>query len=159
MEFPAKVDLWFLAVFYGGGAAMLLTAPLVWKKTRGTRLKRGALGASLQAVIGVLFVAVAWQASAVRYVLSADGYLDAHGGWPLSGRIASIASITRVEPSRDGRASHAASLDRLRIDYGRSRVVFIAVHDKPGFLDALAARDPDLLRTETGIRRNVEPSP
>lgn len=138
---------------------MLVAAPLVWRAKQGSRLKHGPFAASVQATVGLLFVAVAWQASSVRYVLSADGYLDAHGGWPLSGRITPIGSITRVEPSRDSRASHAASLDRLRIDYGRSRVVFIAVQDKPGFLEALVARDPALQHTETGLHRVGEASP
>lgn len=152
-EFPAKVDLWFSAVFYGGGLAMILTVPWILQKTGGWALKRGRLGASIQAVVGILFIAVAWQASSVTYVLTDDGFLTARGGWPMSGRLMSIEEIWAVEPSRDSRGSHAASLDRLRIDYGEYRVVFIAVHDQPAFLDALVARHPGLSRTETGVKR------
>ncbi len=153
MVFPAKVDLWFSLVFYGAGLAMLFGAPFAWKRTTGSVLKRGPLGAILLGFLGVLFVAVPSHVSSVRYVLTGDGYLDAQGGWPFAGRITSIAAIRSVEPSRDPRSSHAASFDRLRIDYGPDGRIFIAVHDKPAFFDALVRRDPGLIRTETGVRR------
>ncbi len=146
MEFAAKVDLWFLLLFYGLGGLMVFAAPWV------RRQPRGATGSALLLVIGVLFVAVGWRASAVRYVITEGGYLDATG-WPMGGRITHASEIHRVEPSRDPRASHAASLDRLRIDHGRGGLIFIAVRDPSGFLDALAAQDPALERTASGIRR------
>ena len=152
MIFPAKVDLWFLALFYGLGVLMIVAAPWVRKKPRGTA------GGLLLLAIGVLFVGVGWRASSVRYVLTHDGYLDATG-WPLGGRITHVSAIARIEPSRDPRASHAASLDRLRIDYGRGGLIFIAVRDKRAFLEAVAALDPALVQTGTGLRRNAGGEP
>ena len=146
MTFEAKVDLWFLAVFYGAGVAMLASALFFGRKLR------RRIDAPILFVIGALFVGVGWRTSAVQYVLTTDGFLDSTG-WPFDGRITPIRSIRSVEPSRDGRASHAASFDRLRIDYGRHGVIFIAVHDKARFLDALAAQDTGLERTATGVRR------
>ena len=146
MTFEAKVDLWFLAVFYGAGIAMLACALLFRRKLR------RRIDAPILFVIGALFVSVGWRTSAVQYVLTDDGFLDSTG-WPFDGRITDIRGIRSVEPSRDGRPSHAASFDRLRIDYGRHGVIFIAVHERARFLDALAARDAGLERTRTGVRR------
>lgn len=161
MIFEAKVDLWFLALFYGFGFGMLIAAPLIRKRPR------GLAAAVVLAVVGILFVGVGWRASIVEYVITDDGYLDATG-WPMNGRIAHVSEIRRVEPSHDARASHAASLDRLRIDYDRragtkdagesrsSGLIFIAVEEEVEFLDALASMDPQLVRTETGIFRRSD---
>ena len=144
--FPAKVDLWFLGLFYGFGVLMIGIVPFIWRQPR------GRVAGSLLVFFGILFVGIAWRVSEVNYVITEDGYLDATG-WPLDGRITSLSAITRIEPSNDARASHAASLDRLRIDHGRGGLIFIAVHDKADFLDTLAAKEPGLVRTETGLRR------
>lgn len=146
MVFSAKVDLWFLALFYGLGVLMILAAPMIRHKPR------GGASAALLFAIGVLFVGIGWCTSSVSYVITEDGHLDATG-WPLDGRITHASAIHRVEESRDLRASHAASIDRLRIDYGRGGLILIAVRDKVAFLDALAAQDAGLIRTPTGIRR------
>lgn len=146
MVFPAKVDLWFLALFYGLGVLMILAAPMVRHKPR------GGASAALLFVIGALFVGIGWCTSSVIYVITDDGHLDAKG-WPLGGRITHASAIHRVEESHDLRASHAASIDRLRIDHGHGGLIFIAVRDKAAFLDALAEQDAGLIRTPTGIRR------
>jgi hypothetical protein len=159
MSFAAKVDLWFLALFYGFGIAMLIGAPFR------RRRRHGLWGGVLLTAIGLLFIGVGWRASAVTYLITADGFLDATG-WPLDGRIAHVSEIQSVEPSHDARASHAASLDRLRIDYLRSGkvqgeaakagLIFIAVEEESAFLDALADKDANLIRTSTGLRRLPE---
>ena len=146
VEFAAKVDLWFLLLFYGLGGLMVLGAPALRHRPR------GIAGSLVLIAVGWLFIGVAWRASSVRYVITEDGYLEATG-WPFDGRITALGAIHRVEPSRDPRASHAASLDRLRIDYGEGGLIFIAVRDETGFLDALARGDSNLERTARGIRR------
>ncbi len=146
MEFPAKVDWWFQLLFYGLGILMLLGAPLL------IRVK-GALGTIILAVVGVLFVAIGWQTNSVTYVITEDAHLVAKGGYPLNGYIADLRTVQRIEPSDDPRSSHAASLDRLRIDYGCGGLIFIAVHDKPAFLDAVVKAEPTLKRTATGVIR------
>ena len=146
MVFPAKVDFWFLALFYGCGIAMLLAGPFL------ARVPRGRITAALLVVIGLLFVGVGWRTSTVEYVITEDGHLDATG-WPFDGRITRLDAVHRIEPSNDPRASHAASLDRLRIDHGEGGVIFIAVHDQAAFLDAAVAADPGLERTPEGARR------
>ncbi len=159
MIFEAKVDLWFLVLFYGLGIGMIVAAPLIRNRPR------GLAAAGLLVVLGILFVGVGWRASVVEYVITDDGYLDATG-WPLNGRIAHASEILAVEPSNDPSSSHAASLDRLRIDYeltsprrvGKRHatlgLIFIAVEEELEFLDALASKDPHLVRTATGIRRS-----
>ena len=148
MEFAAKVDTWFLALFGGLGLLMLLGAPLFHRKIG------KAPAAVLLAVIGVLFIGVAWRASAVSFLLTPDGHLDVLG-WPHAGRIAPVGEIHSVVFSNDPRASLAASLDRLRIDYGEHGLIFIAVEDEDGFLAALSAMDPGLVRTQDGLRRGT----
>ena len=150
MIFPAKVDLWFLALFYGLGALMILCAPFIRKQAR------SGVTAIVLLVCGLLFLGVGWRASAVEYVLTQDGHLDATG-WPFDGRITSLDAIRRIEPSNDPRASHAASLDRLRIDHGNGQTIFIAVHDKAAFLDAVAERSAVLRRTARGVERTDRP--
>lgn len=144
MVFDAKVDWWFLALFYGLGAWMLIVAPWIRRRSRGAAL--------LLAVCGLLFVAVAWSVDRVTFEITPGGHLDAHG-WPWNGRITRLDAIRRIEPSHDPRASHAASLDRLRIDYGDDGLIFIAVIDRDGFLDAVAQASPVLERTGSGVRR------
>ena len=156
MIFAAKVDLWFLALFYGLGIAMVIAAPLLGK----TPHRPGQ--AVLLMAIGLLFIGVGWRASVVEYQISAEGFLDATG-WPLNGRITHVSEIQSVEPSNDLRASHAASLDRLRVDYlirgneegetARAAPILIAVEEEEAFLDALAEKDAGLVRTATGLRR------
>jgi len=145
--FPAKVDLWFYALFYGGGALMLGLAHYLWKRTR------GRLGAITVAACGLLFLMVAWRVGAMTLELTDDGFLDVRG-WPFAGRITHVGKIQRVEPSRDPRSSLAASLDRLRIDYGQAGVVFIAVPNQAVFLDALSRHDSGLVRRGRGLRRD-----
>jgi len=161
MSFAAKVDLWFLALFYGLGMMMVVAAPLIWKR------RHGPGQAVLLMAIGLLFIGVGWRASVVEYLITPEGFLDATG-WPLNGRIAHVSEIQSVEPSNDPRASHAASLDRLRVDYLRggslsggneegevalAGLIFIAVEEEETFLDALAEKDAGLIRTATGLRR------
>ena len=58
--FPAKVDLWFYALFYGGGALMLGLALYLWKRAR------GRLGAITVSACGLLFLMVAGRADDPR---------------------------------------------------------------------------------------------
>jgi Bacterial PH domain len=146
MSFAAKVDLWFLALFYGFGVFMLVGSPLIRKK------RRGAAASGLLFVLGLLFIAIGWRATAVRYLITEDGYLDA-AGWPLNGRIAHVSEIRSIASSHDPRASHAASLDRLRIDYGERGVIFVAVEDEAGFLEALSMKDANLTPSPSGLIR------
>jgi len=156
MSFAAKVDSWFLVLFYGFGIAMVIGAHLLRKR------RHGPWQVVLLTAIGLLFIGVGWRASSVNYLITADGFLDATG-WPLNGRIAHVSEIQSVEPSNDPRASHAASLDRLRIDYlgresedggaARTGLLFIAVEEEAAFLDALAEKDAELIRTSAGLRR------
>jgi len=152
MEFAAKVDLWFLALFYGSGVLMIGLAPFV--------RARGAWAAALLAACGVLFVFVGWSVDRMVIVVTPDGHLDARG-WPWGGRITHVDRIRSIEPSNDPRASLAASLDRLRVEYGGPNprdggLIFIAVHDEQGFLDTVAAASGRLERTRTGVARVAE---
>ncbi len=58
-----------------------------------------------------------------------------------------LASLDRVEPSRNPVSAPAWSLDRLRVDYrknGRSAFVLISPQNKFAFMEELASTDADL---------------
>lgn len=144
MEFAAKVDLWFLLLFYGSGLLMIGMALFLPMPQRFARI--------LLVPLGIVFMGVAYTADRMVIVITPDGYLDSRG-WPYTGRITPIDQIRRVEPSNDPRSSLAASLDRLRVDYGHGGLIFIAVEDESGFLDALAKASDQLQRTPDGVQR------
>ena len=146
MSFQSKVDLWFLAAFTVSGVGMLLGSLVAF------RHPRGRLGGAALAAGGLIFLATIWRISAVQYAITEDGHLDSLG-WPFDGRVTSLSQIHRIAESRDPRGSRAASLDRLRIDYGDGGLTFIAVEDEAAFLDAIASREPALQRTPTGLQR------
>ncbi|HLT37322.1 MAG TPA: PH domain-containing protein, partial [Enhygromyxa sp.] len=56
------------------------------------------------------------------------------------------AEIRRVVPTRSMLSSPALSMDRLHVDAGSSLGPLISPRDKSGFLDALAAKAPQLVR-------------
>lgn len=142
VEFAAKVDGWFLAIFFGSGVGMLLMGAVMRSKGR---LGRGILG-----VLGVLFVGIGFYVQSERYVLAASGELWAHN-WLGAAFLGHVDQIRAITPSNDSRASRAASLDRLRIDWRNGNVVFIAVEDEDGFLDAVAEASPELERTGDSV--------
>ena len=74
------------------------------------------------------------------------------GAWG-GGTVVRLDDIQSIVPSNDPRGSEAASLDRLRID-GGGRVVFIAVHDKERFLDAVAEASDALQRDGMTVVRS-----
>lgn len=144
VEFAAKVDLWFLAVFYGAGLLMLASAAL--------RKNQPAFVRFILVPLGLMFCAVAFLANNEVYVVTSAGDLIARGSWQ-DGRLGHADQIRQVTRSSNPRASRAASLDRLEIQWQGGGVVYIAVHDRNGFLDALAAASPGLVRHGDALLR------
>ena len=62
----------------------------------------------------------------------------------LCSRLIPYESMISAAPSNDARSSMALSLDRVRIEYGDSRVVFLSPVEKAAFLADLAQRAPQI---------------
>ena len=94
------------------------------------------LVAVLVAVVGVGLPL--WLLFSTRYTLEATYLLAQSGPFKWVVPLADIKSIT---PSNNPLSSPALSLDRLRIDYGKGRMLLISPRDKEQFLqDVEAAR-------------------
>jgi len=79
-----------------------------------------------------------WLLFSTRYTLEATYLLAQSGPFKWVVPLADIKSIT---PSNNPLSSPALSLDRLRIDYGKGRMLLISPRDKEQFLqDVEAAR-------------------
>jgi hypothetical protein len=145
VDFPSKVDGWFLALFWGTALVMALGAPVIWaKRSKGAGALLGALA--------VFFVGVGFDARTLTYRVTPDGVVTVHGGL-LSGRpLFRIDEIISIAPSHDARSAPASSLDRLMVTHSRG-VVLISPRDKASFLDAIAAQRPALVRSELSLRR------
>jgi hypothetical protein len=131
MIFRSKVDAWLAAVLVISALACVVAAAAV--------AFTGGVGAWL---IAALIVALGsalplWLLSSTRYALTATE-LDVRSG-PFRWRVP-IGEIRKVAPTRDILSSPALSLDRLRIDYGRSRWIMVSPLDKEGFVRELEAR-------------------
>ncbi|OAT82530.1 hypothetical protein A6P54_08245 [Bacillus sp. MKU004] len=101
---------------------------------------------------GSLFVTVPimaliiWLIAATYYEISGEELKIAAG--PIRYTI-HIHTIRSIEASKNPISSPALSLDRLRIDYNQSNVVYISPKDKKEFTD-------ELLKINPNIRVNLE---
>ncbi|MBU3823866.1 MAG: PH domain-containing protein [Candidatus Oceanisphaera merdipullorum] len=77
-----------------------------------------------------------WLLVGTRYTLDSKLLLVQSG--PFKWRIP-VVEITNITPTKDPLSSPALSLDRLRIDYGRSNMLMISPRDKERFLKDLEA--------------------
>jgi hypothetical protein len=125
--YRSKVDIWLFAAL----AALYSAAQTMAAGTTGS-----ILVAVLVAVVGVGLPL--WLLFSTRYTLEATYLLAQSGPFKWVVPLADIKSIT---PSNNPLSSPALSLDRLRIDYGKGRMLLISPRDKEQFLqDVEAAR-------------------
>jgi hypothetical protein len=136
MVYQSKVDLWLIGLI---GAAMLVPAgtqiPVL---ARGGAPAWGAFAAS--AFVTAAFFALAYP---VWYRITASHLVIRCGVFT---RVVPLERISRVTPSRAVWSSPALSLDRLRIQFGRSDSVLISPEQPERFLAELAAKAPHLVR-------------
>lgn len=135
-RFPSKVDAWLAAIL----VLLLVTAfavPILLFATGEPQAWVGLVGT---AVILAILGGLAWP---VCYELEDEALLIRFG--LVRSRIR-YAAIRRVVPSRSILSSPALSMDRLHVDAGSSLGPLISPRDKAGFLDALGARAPQLVR-------------
>lgn len=130
--YRSKIDAWLLAVLALAMAVSLVVtfmtfsagSPVAW------------LVAAVTVGIGVGLPL--WLLLSTRYTLEPRRLVVQSG--PFKWHIA-VADITSITPSSNPLSSPALSLDRLRIDYGRSRSLMISPRNKDQFVrDIEAAR-------------------
>lgn len=130
--YRSKIDAWLLAVLALAMAVSLVVtfmtfsagSPVAW------------LVAAVTSGIGVGLPL--WLLLSTRYTLEPRRLVVQSG--PFKWHIA-VADITSITPSSNPLSSPALSLDRLRIDYGRSSSLMISPRNKDQFVrDIEAAR-------------------
>lgn len=134
--YRSKIDPWLAATLVATIAACAFA---------GTQVQASAMpGATWIALLLWLVGAVLplWVLVGTYYTLSVDTL------WVRSGPfrwVISVTQITAVTPSGRPSSGPALSLDRLRIDYGRGRSVWVSPRDKTGFVQELEIlrRQPD----------------
>jgi len=127
--YKSIVDTWFKVM-----VAMFLGVPIVLGFFTGPEIWPVLL-------ISAFWMAfVVWLYAATKYEITGDA-LIIHAG--LYKRDIPVRSITSVKDSRSAMASPAFSLDRLEIQYGAGKVIFISPKDKAGFLADLDLHEFD----------------
>lgn len=135
-RFPSKVDAWLAAIL----VALVLIAvvvPLILYAVDNPDAWSGLISTAL------IFAIVGGLVFPLYYELESEALLIRSG--LLRSRIR-YADIQRVVPSRSWLSSPALSLDRLHVDAGNPLGPLISPKDKDAFLDALAAKTPQLVR-------------
>lgn len=128
--YSSRIDVWLVVMLLGSAGFVIAVV--------GAALLRGEFPVLL--AVPTLAIGVAlpiWTLLGTRYVL-ADDFLRIRCG-PFRWRIA-LAEITAMTRTRSPLASPALSLQRLRIDYGRSGKVMISPMDCAAFVRALEMR-------------------
>ena len=140
--FPSKRDAWLVVTLWLGAVAMLVGAVAVLVAPGA-----GAIGAAVAAFFVANAGFMLWVLYGTRYEFGTAELVARCG--PFRWRIP-LGGIRSVTPSNNPLSSPATSLDRLSVRYasarGRSRRILLSPEDKPGFLEALAMRCPQLER-------------
>jgi membrane protein YdbS with pleckstrin-like domain len=135
MIYQSKVDWWIaLILVFLPCSLFLISIWLIFSgETLGGMINLSALGVVILVYVFGLFP--------LRYETTSD-VLVVRSGWGK--RRVPYVEIRNVRPSRSPLSSPALSLDRLRIDYGKTFPIYISPDDKRAFLRDLAARCPHL---------------
>lgn len=134
VTFPSKIDWWLGAVLLlCAGASAVAAVSVAAAEPPLVALAMSPLLLLLGCVLPV------WLLLATRYTFGATD-LEVRSG-PFVWRIP-LREIHAVTATRNPLSSPALSLDRLRIDFGRSRSIMVSPADKEGFLSELRGRAP-----------------
>lgn len=131
VRFASRIDAWLLFVLLVAVAASL------W--ALGTALLRGsgAQALLLLLLVGLPGVVLPLWLLATSYELTREQLVVRSG--PFRWRVP-LAEVRAVVPSRSWLSAPALSLDRLRIDHGRSGSLLVSPKDRDRFIAELEAR-------------------
>jgi hypothetical protein len=133
VTFRSKVDWWLGAILLISAAASAIAVVI-------TAIANSPLVALAVSPLLLLSVGLpVWLLLATRYTFNGAD-LDVRCG-PFSWRVP-LREVRAVTATRDPLSSPALSLDRLRIDFGRTNSIMISPEDKEGFLRELRKRVP-----------------
>ncbi len=135
LRFASKVDGWLLLVVLAAVAACAVA--MLALATRGPAWT--AVGWLVIALPGI--VLPLWVLCDTRYELTDDALRVRSG--PFRWRVG-LRDVRAVVPSRSLLSSPALSLDRLRIDHGRTASLLVSPKDRERFLEELICRCPAL---------------
>lgn len=93
-------------------------------------------------------VFIAYLFADTSYSLTEDNKLTIKCGF-LVNKVIAVASIKRLEPTRDPAASPALSLDRLRVIVDKKDSILISPKDKGGFIRDLKTVNPAIVVDDT----------
>jgi hypothetical protein len=143
MRFRSKIDAWLIVL-------MVLTTTLALTLC----LLPVANGAPRVALIPILVMtlvsALFVSLLAATHYTFVEASLQIRSG-PFKWSIP-LDQIRAIVPSRSLLSSPALSIDRLRIDFGQSRSIYISPADKEGFLREMRMRRPSLSPEHTRAR-------
>lgn len=128
----SKVDGWLRSLFRCSQAVTLVACTAI--------LFAACRARDLAAMILVFLLGAAlpwWVLRSTDYTIASDALTVRFG--PFRWKIA-LADIQRVEPTTSPLSGPALSLDRLRIEYGKGRVMLVSPEDTERFLADLRAR-------------------
>ena len=150
MEFRSKVDAWI---------ALLLVASAGVSVAAAARAAADASGAGLIGLAMLLLGAglPLWVLASTRYTVDGKSLRIRSG--PFRWQIP-LADIRTVSPTRSLLSAPALSLDRLRIDHGRARVLMVSPTNEAAFLHAIGQADesaPASKRSEAEPQATREP--
>lgn len=142
--FPTKMDAWLLAILILLPAGVAVATAYAFVVGQGALVSLASLGMVVVLYAGLIFP--------MRYGIGEGQLLIRHG---LVTQRCRLAEIRSVKPTRSPLSSPALSLDRLEVRKGDGffDAVMISPADKAGFLAALMAADPGLVRDGDGLKR------
>jgi hypothetical protein len=128
MYFPSKRDLWLGLLIWG--LVLLAAVPALLKPGKGQFIIMIAV---------ILFVGWIWFGTGYEIL---DDELRIRCG-PFRQRIP-LQQIKEIKKTRSPLSAPACSLDRLEINYGKSKRVMTSPADKEGFIKLLVGKSPQI---------------
>ncbi len=139
MFFKSAVDPWVYALALGFPVALILGAISLLANAHSTVVVLSGAIALLGAIAPPLFVFF-------TYYRIDSALLRIQAG-PFAWRIP-LDQIRSITPSRSLVFSPALSINRLKIDYGQQRSIWVSPKDKTGFIQALGYQPAEILNSQ-----------
>jgi hypothetical protein len=131
MRFRSKIDAWMVLIMLFAAVAVAVVCAAQIKL-------RGLAAVPMSMVVFIALIGPCVWVLASTYYWFDDAHLRVSCG-PLRWRIP-LDQIHHIEAARNFASSAALSADRLRIYYGRGKVIFVSPRNKGAFLAELDAR-------------------
>jgi hypothetical protein len=146
LTFPSKRDTWLVLLSWVGSGIEVAVGILLFLSEAHPAVRWLVPAACLAGAAFML-----WVLYGTHYTVTQDTLIIRCG--PFRFRVP-LGEIDAVTPTRNPLSSPACSLDRLLIQYRQvRRRIMVSPDDKTGFLEALVARCPHLVRSGDRVVR------